>query len=236
MSKCRKIINIVLVITGIAAPCVGEKISMAASQVQMEETKHPKESLELQRGKDSVRFELHEMMAHFVYSATGKKGKAKVTVLFEPRSGLYWWTISQKERFLKEYRPFLLKDRIVVFHFRDPKLFVEEQQGKAPTFDEAVKAVAVEIEKLLPKDAAGFINTGKEVNVTQILGIEFYLSNPPSARVRPAVLMDINRADSRWQVFLKGPNGDKATIILSEAYEIERAILAGKQIFPSSEK
>jgi len=202
----------------------------------MKETGHPRESLDLRRGKDLVRFELHEMMAHFVYSATGKKGKAKVTILFEPRSGLYWWTISRKDRFLKEYRHFLLQDRIVVFHFWDPKLFVEEQQHKASTYDEAVKAVAAAIEKLLPKDAAGFINTGKEVNLTQILGDEFYLSNPPSAQVKPAMLVDINRNDNQWLVFLKGPNGNKAIITLSEAYEIKNANVDGKQIFPSSGK
>lgn len=234
MTKCREFFSIVLVISSTTPLCAGETTFMPSSQVQMEETRHTNESLDLRRGKDLVRFELHEMMAHFVYSSTGKKGKAKVAVLYEPRSGLYWWTISQKERFLKEYRPFLLHERIVAFRFRDPKLFVEEQQGKARTFDEAVKAISAAMGKLLPKDAAGFINTGKEVNLGSTLGADFYLSK--SALAKPAVLVDINHNDSQWSVFLKGPNGDRATIILSEAYEIERAIVGGKQIFPSSEK
>ena len=162
-----------------------------------------------------------------LYFSKRKWQKAAVFLLYEPKTGLFWWTASYSDGlpeeyaskidvFLKGEKYILLKDKIVNFTLSSTVLWITESNDRYETFEQARIGVLLTLEKKLETLHYGqTFKEYKELGLGNHINREFFrlrgdLSG--SGCILPAKMTNIKYRNSQWQIELEGTDNRNISI------------------------
>lgn len=163
--------------------------------------------------------------------AAGKKAQAIVVTLFEPKSGLYWWTYQKRDPeapsyrqdpmagLLGQYKWWATSDAIVGFRLLDNRIVVIESRMRQPNIDK----VLGEINETLANnihDADDYPVQSKEIPLIEHLGLAFFRGTKLVAQWRPSRLVEVDYKDGRWTLKIDGPDGEHGSVVLDNQYKV----------------
>lgn len=170
--------------------------------------------------------------------ADERTAQADVISLYDPESGLFWWKYqtadpsdrSDKiERFLKDYFIHIGADKISCFVLSTPPptLWMRESGERFETSEEAQRhlqwTLAEEGESIARDPSYGY----HTINLWHHLeGNFFYPVDSASPRLA-ASIYKVVRHDSTWDVVLEGSSEEKATVSLSDEFELLNVDVGG---------
>lgn len=214
-----------------------------------------KQTIQIRKDGGFVQVELRTIKLKMLFSSK-KSSNALVFVLYEPESGLFWREFQRGHydtaadeqvgvsQFLKEYRFYLLYDKIIGFLSAGGDMFVLEYAGRQPSLDEAVRIAIAGIKPNLKPYGSPFQDT-KIIYLRDIVGSDFCYEEMSAVSTKTPHLIDVDRQKPQWIINLEGPNEnkalgdsvkDKAKVILSDDYTVQEAFVNGKKVFPGSRK
>lgn len=166
--------------------------------------------------------------------ADDKSGKAEIILLHEPKTGLFWWTYqaldpNQSSEGIAAFQSTssicVTEEKIVVFKFSRPFIWVRESTEHYASIDEGRNSVLATLKKTSKEIETGSVEWFRGINVTKAVGYDF-LSLKGSASLIPGPkLRGVTRKDDQWHLTLDGPNKDSAELVLGEDYELISAVL-----------
>lgn len=175
------------------------------------------------QNKSSIELHLGAMEVNETITFRGSALKSPVFWIYVPGTHQFWWNYGWWghgpwvgadwiARFLEGHVIYVLPDRITVFtgalHVREsrmvaqsfeeasadiPRLVQERAQGKEPLFSKKIELET----RLHPR----FLRRGSEIGVS-------------------VKIASVARQESKWNVVLKNYEGRRATMILSDVYEV----------------
>ncbi len=175
-----------------------------------------------------------------------KTGEEIVFVLREPTTGLIWWEHQwlhpqlpsspqdSLAAFIGQHRFYSLGDRIVGFHLDGSRIYVRESNERQESFESAMQSILATTKSNLHALYGDSVRGRREVALVKILGKNFFDGSKLVAQWRPSKLIDIARADSGWTVTLEGPDGERASVVLTDDYKVKKADRGGKEVFSES--
>lgn len=215
-----------------------------------------KQTIQIRKDGGFAEVEFRATKLKMLFSSN-KTSNALVIVLYESATGLSWREFRRGHygnaadeqvgvsQFLKEYRFYLLSDRIVGFRTHFDDVVVLEYIERQPSLDEAVKSAIAGIKPNLKAYGSPFRDT-KVINFRDILGHNFCFIKG-SALWGHALphLIDVDRRQSQWIISVEGPNEiktptgsvkDKAVLVLGDDYAVQEASINGDKVYPTGRK
>lgn len=155
--------------------------------------------------------------------------KGDVLIAMDPQSGLYWWkyqisrpelTGGSADRFLSEYVLSFTGDKAVAFTFLTPTLYVREVRGAAKDMTAVQELVLAELDRVKKPLDMWAQEQFTEVEAGRALGNDFLRPAGSASELPGPVVAAVAHTAGRWEVTLKGPNGDFAVLKLDENYKL----------------
>ena len=120
-------------------------ILLCGSELQTVEGALQSKSIQVTKDGQRVQAELQNVQLTIPFP-NGKIGQADIVMLHEPQSGLFWWRYQAiepghfastwAEDFLSSYKVYITEDKIVVFTFSRPFVWVRESSEHCSTLAE----------------------------------------------------------------------------------------------------
>jgi hypothetical protein len=168
---------------------------------------------------------------------SGKAGLARVAMIYDPGSRLFWWKYqtvegnqppSQPLDLSKDETIVIKKGEIIGFSFFDNTLWVRVLSKSVSDLKEAQATVLQDIERDAAAIESGAMHWAQPVNLRPALGPDFLHLKGSASPFPMAVLRDVKRNGGSWELLFDGPNRDSAEVTLSENYRV-----LGVQHFPA---
>lgn len=170
---------------------------------------------------------------------SGKAGQVDLVMLYDPESRLFWWqyrTIDPGQPPAAGDEPlagsvvYVTGDKLVVFNFSVPFVWVRESSERYPSLAEGRAGAQAALRKMSGQIERGGDELFRTINVGKAVGSDFlHLAGDASSSPEPK-LREVSRKDGRWHLILDGPNKDSAEVVLSDDYQlVEARRLPGKQ-------
>jgi hypothetical protein len=160
-----------------------------------------------------------------LYFPQEKWQKAVGFLLYEPKTGLFWWEASYSNGLPKEYvskiyafpkgnRFILSNNKIIEFSLSGKVLWITDSNNQYATFEQARKSFFLILEKKLKTLHYGeAFGEYKELKLGSYINGEFFrLRGDCSGSLLPAKITDIKYRNSQWQVELEGTDNRNISI------------------------
>jgi len=202
-------------------------------------------TLEVARGTGTVELDARVLRIESTFP-TGEIRNDLILVVRDVGSGLFWWEFQRYDPKLPEFKSdqvaFLLsrykfivqEEKIVGFRLPwQSLLWVQESRNKALDFAAVQESILVSMRGL--KNFYGDpIGKRNEISLVHVFEPTFFLGKIYTAQGRPSRLMSVSRISDGWEVDLEGPDGEKASVTLSDSYDVVAATREGISVFPKS--
>src|SRR6185295_7702161 len=185
-------------------------------------------SMQVMKNDQPVQLDLQEMQVTIPF-ADSKSGKAEIVILHEPRSGLFWWgyqTLDASQSgegsatFQSPSIVCVTEEKIVVFKFSRPFVWVRESTEHYPTIDEGRNRVLATLKKISKEIETGSVEWFRGINVTKAVGVDFFHLKGSASPFPGPKLKEAIRKNGQWHLTLDGPNKDSAELVLGEDYQL----------------
>ncbi len=214
-----KISHYLCVILVLSALSLSAQVRVAGDSVHTGTIQLPTDS-----GQLEVQFREFQVDAQVT---TDKAVHGPVLMIYESRSGLFWWIAEPPEpkggaalsaRFLELARAYINESNLVVFLFRAPRLGVRASSEHAGNLDEAQNRVINVLNNLHPALEDETLEWFREIDLQNALTSDFFYLRDAESPFPSATLSSVSRQNNEWKIVLHGPNGDHAIIRLDENY------------------
>jgi hypothetical protein len=167
---------------------------------------------------------------------TGKMMTIDVAVVLAAGSDILWWhaqtdgpsTGDRLQAFVDTNRLYLTNERVAGFSVKATALSISVQGDHAKTFDEALALVLPKIQAT-PNETEWLPQTAQTVNLWNTLGQSFFGSG--SKFIAPTI-QTATHASSLWTIGLQSASKDKATVVLTDDFDLNSATINGKSVYP----
>ena len=189
-------------------------------------------SMQVKKNGQPVQLDLQDMQVTMPF-ADGTSGKAEIILLHEPRSGLFWWTYqaldpTQSSEGVAAFQSTsvicVTEEKIVVFKFRKPFVWVRESTEHYPTIDEGRNSVLATLKKTSKEIETGSVEWFRGTNVAKAVGYDFLHLKGNASPFPGPKLKEVSRKNGQWHLTLDGPNKDSAELVLGEDYQLISAV------------
>lgn len=163
---------------------------------------------------------------------SGKIGFAHVTILYEPKSRLFWWryqTIESEMSLPEKFLIYIDQDRVVAFSFSRPNLWVRESTAHCSSLNDAEAKVLTEIRGRVVEIERGTVQWARPINIGRMLGSDFLALKGSASPFPQPTLREIHKREGQWHVILDGPNRDTGEVVLDDKFELISATVLPAQ-------
>lgn len=181
----------------------------------------------IRRDRTDVQIERRSFQAK-IDLGNGQTGKANILIVYESKSGLFWWRyilgepgeVGSFDHFVAHSVFSITDNKIVCFNFDARTLRVAESAFRFSSLAEGQAKVLERLESERGKVSAAKLDSLREVAIGKSLPFTFYSLNGNSNFMLGPKLREVSFANPGWQVTLDGPNGDGAIVLLNDNYEV----------------
>jgi len=150
-----------------------------------------------------------------------------ILMLHDPQTGLFMWRYQSPDadhpgNMVQELQTdsavFIQLGKLVEFRWIAPSLWVRKTAERHPTMADGLASVL----GIIRANGIPTVDTPpyQEVNLASALDVHFlYKLGTDGMGVRPH-LREVALGENRWKISLNGPNGDTASVLLSDKFEI----------------
>ena len=205
-----------------AAGCLSNEIAQPVRTGQMHS-----EELRVETVGGPVAAQAAERKAD-VQFPSGKTDSGFLVGVYEPKSGLFWWRYEMGnpsvptgavERLKARSKFYLADSRLVSLvmnaRFLDVRESTERVSGLQDGMDKAAQSLNATLRE---------IDSGTKEWFTRIdlgsLGGDFFLRSGNAATLDPAKITSVAFSGGKWDVSIKGPNGDSVIVTLDASYKL----------------
>ncbi len=207
-------------------------ILLCGTELQTVEGALQSKSIQVTKDGQRVQAELQNVQLTIPFP-NGKIGQADIVMLHEPQSGLFWWRYQAiepghfastwAEDFLSSYKVYITEDKIVVFTFSRPFVWVRESSEHCSTLAEGQASVLATLKNKSREIQSGTIVWFHGVNVAKALGPSFLILKGSASPFPEPKIREISKRDGEWRIILDGPNKDAAEVVMSDDYQVVSA-------------
>jgi hypothetical protein len=175
-----------------------------------------------------VQVDLRKMRVTIKFPS-GKTRQADITMLHEPRHGLFWWDyyevpeqdqpstdvaeLTVKSKF------YIIENKIVAFTF-SRSLWIRECVERHSSMNDGQAKVFSEIESKAGEIEKGQWEWFHEINVAKVLGFDFFHLKGSASPFPEPRLREVTRKGAEWHLTFDGPNKDSAEVVLGDDYQV----------------
>jgi hypothetical protein len=215
--------TLIVTTTMMASPTGGSDDSVREGVLEQLRTKINGHSVELRKFRSPIQF------------PSGKTKFADITMVFETRTGLFWWDYYQPTgpdfstrsiaEMLSRDKFYIGAGRIARFALSGSDLRIRQcaeryqsiEDGQAHALRE-IRANAANIEQ----NSWHWFHL-IDLVTAKALEREFMMLTGSASPLPEPKIREVARKNGAWQLIIDGPNKDTAEVVLNDAYEVVRA-------------
>lgn len=200
--------------------------------------------IEVRRGTSTVKVEARTIRLESRFS-DGNTREYAILALHEPTTGLFWWEVQQLDAkgedynqdqlpsLLARYRFVLRGNQVVGFRLFGRRLIIREGRERQQNFSGILESIKASMARNPSHIHSIPLKERTEVPLLTPLGRNFFFGSQFTAQDRPSKLTNAAWSEGEWTLNLAGPDGEQATVVLSEGYKVQKAMRNGKTVFPA---